>query len=238
MRSSGKGGEVVDATVEVGVGGLEGLVGVGPGRVRYRPVQPGQGRIEFLVGVVTDRDDQVGVGEPRVQTGRDGLGEVQSVPSSDPHRARMNGLRRVGARRGRWNDRSGCSRSRRRVGSGPSSRCRRRPLAAGRGGRAGRTWHSGGRRTGRSGCRDVAGCSCAARPPRNAPDAPRPRPQEPGRGGPSGCCPAPAPRPARSVRRRPRPGDRRAPAVPAPRARRTPRPGRIQHPPPYYLHKR
>ena len=74
MRSSGKGGEVVDATVEVGVGGLESLVGVGPGRVGYRPVQPGQGRIEFLVGVVTDRDDQVGVGEPGVQTGRDGLG--------------------------------------------------------------------------------------------------------------------------------------------------------------------
>src|SRR4029453_9897359 len=52
-------GEVVDATVDLGIGALEGGVGIDRHWVRNRPMQPRKGRSELFVSVVADGDDQV-----------------------------------------------------------------------------------------------------------------------------------------------------------------------------------
>ena len=52
-------GEVVDATVDVGVGALERGVGIDGHRVGNRPVQPRKGVAELFVGVVADGDDEI-----------------------------------------------------------------------------------------------------------------------------------------------------------------------------------
>ena len=94
-----EGGEVVDAAVDVGVGGLEGLVGVDADRVGYRPSAAGAGRVEFLVGVVADRDDQVAVSASPVLTASGRPRRGQSVPSSVRDRARVDAGPRGGCRR-------------------------------------------------------------------------------------------------------------------------------------------
>ena len=57
------GGEALDSSGDLLVGGLEGLVGVDAGRVGHGPVQPAAGSREqggeFLVGVVADCDQEV-----------------------------------------------------------------------------------------------------------------------------------------------------------------------------------
>ena len=98
FRWSGcRAGEVVDAAVEVGEGGFERRVGVEGRRVGDRPVQPGQVRVEFFVGVVADGDDEVGGIEPVVECGRSGVGQVQAVAGGDGDGAGVDSCRRVGA---------------------------------------------------------------------------------------------------------------------------------------------
>jgi len=63
---------VVDATVDVAVGALERGVGIEWHWIGNRPVQPRQGVVEFFVGVVADRDDEVVVMKDVVE----GLGSV------------------------------------------------------------------------------------------------------------------------------------------------------------------
>ena len=58
---------MVDATVEVGVGALEGSVGIGWHWVGNRPVQPRKAVSELFVGVVADGDDEVVVMENMIE---------------------------------------------------------------------------------------------------------------------------------------------------------------------------
>ena len=64
---------MVDAVRDVVVGGFEGRVGVDPYRVGDGPVQPLQGRVEFFVGVVAHRDDQIPVAELVPEADRSGV---------------------------------------------------------------------------------------------------------------------------------------------------------------------
>ena len=50
---------MVDAAVDVAVGAFERGVGIEWHWIGNRPVQPRKGVVEFFVGVVADRDDEV-----------------------------------------------------------------------------------------------------------------------------------------------------------------------------------
>ena len=99
-------------------------LGAGGDRVGDRPVQPGVGGVELLVGLVADRDHQSR--QPSTSRGvRGRLRQVEPRPSRSRHGAGMHPLGRMGAGRRRPVGRWSAARGRQRVGCGPSWRCTR-----------------------------------------------------------------------------------------------------------------
>ena len=96
-------GEVVDATVDVGVGAFEGGVGIDWHGVGNRPVQPRKSAAELFVGVVADGDDEVIVVKDVVE----GLGavgiDVESVALGNGYGPGVDAWAGMGSSRGGWN---------------------------------------------------------------------------------------------------------------------------------------
>ena len=178
---------MVDAAVEVGVGGsrTRRRCRCAPGRGSTSAA--GAGRVEFFVGVVADGDDQVVVVAQRSsRPARGGRGRAEPVAARD--------RRRGGGPRGR----DGCrptspegaqvfqvaaaswERAEFAVHTNTTRRRSRGPVG------------HGGERSRPDGrvVQCAAGRSCAAGRPRNGPAGSRRRPRAPGGGGRAGWCPA------------------------------------------------
>jgi hypothetical protein len=93
---------VLDAAVDVGVGALEGGVGIDWHRVGNRPVQPRKGGPELFVSVVADRNDEVTIVEDSIERLRAVALHAESVALSNGGGARVDARARMGASGGGW----------------------------------------------------------------------------------------------------------------------------------------
>ena len=94
---------MVDAAVDVRVGAFERGIGIDWHWVGNRPVQPGKGMAELLVGVVADGDDEIIVVKDIVEALGAVAFDAESVALGGGDGPRMDAWAGMSSSRGGWN---------------------------------------------------------------------------------------------------------------------------------------